>query len=75
MDTQELPDDELIAQAREWRQRALRGEKDARGMAHELEREARRRFGTPKSDAPQPLPEVRPLGVLPQAPLRRWQPW
>lgn len=26
-----------------------------------------RRFGTPKSDAPQPLPEVRPLVMLPQA--------
>lgn len=44
-------------------------------MAHELEREARRRFGTPKHDAPKPLPEVRLLGVLPQAPQRRWKPW
>ncbi len=43
MEIGELPDDELIAQAREWRLRALRGEKDARGWAHELEREVRRR--------------------------------
>lgn len=43
MEINELPDDELMAQAREWRLRALRGEKDARGMAHELERELRQR--------------------------------
>jgi hypothetical protein len=75
MDTQELQDDELIAQAREWRQRALRGEKDARGMAHELEREVRRRFGARMSHTPHLLQEVRLLGVLPQTPQRRWKPW
>jgi hypothetical protein len=75
MDIQELQDNELIEQAREWRQRALRGAKDARGRAHELEREVRRRFGTPQNDVPRPLPEVRLLGVLPQQPLRRWKPW
>ena len=51
MEIQELQDEELMAQAREWRLRALRGEKAARGMAHELEREVRRRFGNPKIDA------------------------
>ncbi len=74
MEPQELQDEELIAQARAWRQRALRGERDARGIAHELEREVRRRFGTSRSDAPQPLPEVPALGVLPQAPQQRWKP-
>ncbi len=42
----ELPEDELKALAREWRARALRGEMEARGIAHELEREVRRRFPT-----------------------------
>ena len=71
MEAQELQDEELISLAREWRRRALRGERDARGMAHELEREARHRFGTSKNDAPQPLPEVRLLAELPQAHQRR----
>lgn len=75
MEVQELRDEELIAQAREWRQRALRGERDARGMAHELEREVRRRFGSPQKDVPQPLPAVRLLADLPQAHQRRWKPW
>lgn len=39
----ELGDEELKAYAREWRLRALRGEREARGPAHELEREIRRR--------------------------------
>ena len=51
MDIQALQDDELMAQARAWRQRALRGEKDARGFAHELECEVRWRF--PKDDSKQ----------------------
>ena len=53
-----------MAQAREWRLRALRGEKAARGMAHELEREVRRRFGNPKADARHVIKEVRVLGEL-----------
>lgn len=64
MEIRELQDDELLAQAREWRQRALRGEKDARGFAHELECEVRRRF--PRNKVPPPLP---------QATQRRWLPW
>ena len=75
MDVQELQDDELIAQAQEWRRRALRGEKAARGIAHELEREVRRRFGTHGTHGQQPLSCVLPLGVLPQPAQRRWKPW
>jgi hypothetical protein len=75
MEVQELQDEELIAQAREWRHRALRGERDARGMAHELECEVRRRFGMPRSDMPQPLPEMRLLAELPRAQQPRWKPW
>lgn len=75
MEIQKLQDEELIAQAREWRRRALRGERDARGKAHELELEVRHRFGTPKNHEPQPLPEVRLLAELPQAHQRRWKPW
>ncbi|MNT67389.1 hypothetical protein D3C72_2055250 [compost metagenome] len=52
MDIRELQDDELLVHAKEWRQRALRGEKDARGLAHELECEVHRRF--PRNDAPPP---------------------
>lgn len=75
MDIQALPDDELLAQATEWRHRALRGEKDARGFAHELEREARRRFGMPKSNIPLTLPTMGPLGVLPTVVRRRRRFW
>lgn len=66
MEIQELQDDELIAQAQEWRLRALRGEREARGMAHELEREVRRRFGNPKTEAHHSLKEVRTLEELPR---------
>lgn len=75
MNVQELQDDELTAQARVWRQRALRGDKSAHGIAHELEREVRRRFGTPQNTAPQPFTEVRLLDVLAPAPQRRWRLW
>lgn len=75
MEIQVLQDDELVAQAHAWRQRALRGEKHARGPAHELEREVRRRFGTPAANTPQSLPADRLLGVLPQVRPRRWKPW
>lgn len=75
MNIQELQDEELIDEARKWRHRALRGERDARGMAHELEREVRRRFGMPRIDAPHPLPKVRLLAELPRAQQPRWKPW
>ena len=73
MDLRELQDDDLLAYAREWRQRALRGEKEARGLAHELECEVRRRF--PRNDAPQTLPPIHLLGAVPQPAQRRWKPW
>ena len=73
MDLRELQDDDLLAQAREWRQRALRGEKDARGFAHELEREVRRRF--PRNETPQKLPPMHLLGALSPTARRPWKPW
>ena len=73
MDLRELHDDDLLTHAREWRQRALRGEKDARGFAHELECEVRRRF--PRNEAPRNLPPMHLLGAMPQTPRRRWKPW
>ncbi|WP_446588923.1 hypothetical protein [Variovorax sp. LARHSF232] len=47
MDLQSLPDEVLAAQAVQWRTRALHGEKGANGLAHEMERELRRRHGVP----------------------------
>lgn len=68
-----LQDKELLAQAREWRLWALRGEKGARGSAHELECEVRQRF--PTNDKPQALPPMRLLSAVPQPTRRRWKPW
>ena len=73
MDIRELQDDDLLAHAREWRQRALRGEKDARGFAHELECEVRRRF--PKVDAPRTLPQTPRLGAIAETTQRRRKLW
>ena len=39
----DLNDDDLMLQAQQWRQRALRGDRSARGVAHALETELRRR--------------------------------
>lgn len=44
-ETEQLPDEELGRSAAEWRKRALQGDLHARGMAHELETELRRRNG------------------------------
>ena len=44
---QELPDEALRAMAIKWRRKALEGNREARGIAHELETELRRRAGTP----------------------------
>jgi hypothetical protein len=62
----------LAAQAAEWRRRALRGEQQARGIAHALERELRRRG----SDIVMPRPELdtRPLDLR-QPPQRWWKLW
>ncbi len=73
MDIRALQDDELMALAREWRLRALRGEKDARGFAHELECEVRRR--RPSNNTPQALPPINLLGAVLPTSQRRWKPW
>ena len=44
---QELPDEALSAMAIGWRKKALEGDLRARGIAHELETELRRRAGAP----------------------------
>ena len=64
----ELNDDDLTRYAQEWRQRSLRGDKQARGIAHALETEVRRR-GQASAPASFEL-DTRP------APLRRpTKPW
>ena len=68
MEIETLPDEELAQRARSWRRRALHGEKDARDLAHRLEVELRRRFGT--HELVFSLPEQRSLDV----PLRV-RPW
>ena len=50
MNITELSDDDLAELAREWRRRSLRGEREARGTAHELEREMRRRSAIQRSN-------------------------
>ena len=62
-----LPEEELGARAAEWRKRALHGDRNARGIAHELETELRRRAGAifPTYDTL----DIRPLEVKQQ---RRW---
>ena len=44
---QELPDEALSTMAIEWRRKALEGDLHARGIAHELETELRRRAEAP----------------------------
>ena len=61
MEPQNLQDHELKAQAHAWRTRALRGDKNARGIAHVLEREVRRRFSPPSNDTVYDSLDLRPL--------------
>ena len=42
---EQLSDEDLAREAGEWRRRALHGDRDANGRAHELEREVVRRAG------------------------------
>ncbi|MET3497082.1 hypothetical protein [Variovorax boronicumulans] len=58
---QELPDEVLSAMAVEWRRKALEGDLHARGIAHELETELRRRAGAPF--ARYDTLDMRPLGM------------
>jgi hypothetical protein len=72
IETEMLPDEELGAQALEWRRRALQGDLYARGIAHRLEAELRRRAGVH-------LPDYDTLDLRPIE-LRRgkrpwWRPW
>ena len=64
----ELNDDDLPRFAQEWRQRALRGDKQARGVAHALETELRRR-GRATAPAPVEL-DTRPATL--RQPARPW---
>ncbi len=73
MELQNLSDADLMAQSKEWRLRALRGDKNAHGFAHELERELRRRH--PTVGVPQPLPSTSVLSYMSVKPLRRWRLW
>ena len=65
----ELSDDELALHAKDWRHRALRGEKSARGVAHALETELRRRVGPPLVRTEPDELDLRP------ARLRGHRPW
>lgn len=60
----DLSDDDLLERARQLRRSALRGQRLARGPAHEHEREVRRRF--PPSASPSQDSAARP---------RSWQFW
>ncbi|MNT37334.1 hypothetical protein D3C72_1734690 [compost metagenome] len=72
MDVCDLDNDELLAQAKEWRLKALRGERDARGLAHELEGEVRRRIpSTYVPLVPAPVGELR-VALGPQKGRRRF---
>ncbi|WP_285412905.1 hypothetical protein [Variovorax sp. efr-133-TYG-130] len=70
--TQELPDEALSAIATEWRRKALEGELHARGIAHELETELRRRVGAPFTNYD--TLDLRPLETR-MAQRRWWQLW
>jgi hypothetical protein len=64
MQTEELTDEQLAAAAHVWHRRAFHGEKHARSVALQLERELRRRAGVPESE---------PAELA--AALRRRRPW
>ncbi|MDR6524357.1 hypothetical protein J2789_007068 [Variovorax paradoxus] len=70
---QTLSDEELGAQALEWRRRALQGEWHARGIAHEFESEMRRRTGAPTSNYDSL--DLRPLELRAAAQRRWWRFW
>lgn len=72
IETETLPDEELGARAVEWRRRALQGDLRARGIAHQLEAELRRRAGAPHPDYD--TLDLRPLAHR-QARRHWWKPW
>ena len=63
-DLAKLGDEELAALAAQWRARALHGEHEANGRAHELEREIRRRAHA-----------LSTFGAKSQEPTKRRHPW
>jgi hypothetical protein len=65
---QELPDEALSWMAIEWRRKALAGDHQARGIAHELETELRRRAGAPFTSYD--TLDMRPIET--RAAQRRW---
>lgn len=72
MEPERLPEEELSAKATEWRKRALQGELQARGIAHQLETELRRRSGS--TDHNYDALDLRPLEAR-QGRRYRWIPW
>lgn len=72
MTKEELPDEVLSTMAIEWRRKALEGELHARGIAHELETELRRRAGAPFTNYD--TLDMRPLETR-SAPRRWWAFW
>ncbi|MDH6164912.1 hypothetical protein M2282_000040 [Variovorax boronicumulans] len=69
---QELPDETLNAMAIGWRRKALEGDLHARGIAHELETELRRRAGAPFTNYD--TLDMRPLEMRTARP-RWWRLW
>ncbi|WP_217636277.1 hypothetical protein [Variovorax sp. OV700] len=69
---QELPDETLSATAIAWRRKPLEGDLHARGIAHELETELRRRAGAPFTNYDTFY--MRPLETR-TARLRGWRFW
>lgn len=72
IDTESLPDADLGALASEWRRRALQGDLHARGVAHQLEAELRRRAGALRPDYE--VLDLRPLEHR-QRQKRWWKLW
>ena len=69
---EDLSDEEVLALARHWRGEALRGDKNARGLAHEYEVEHRRRSGGVRAE-PVALKVSAPLGEIPAK--TNWRLW
>ena len=63
-DLEHIGGEELAALATQWRARALHGDRDANGRAHELERELRRRSGA-----------LSTLGAQLRAPIQPQRAW
>jgi len=68
-----LTDEELGALASDWRKKALQGDPRARGIAHEFEREVRRRTGAPLANYD--ALDLRPLELRVAMQRRWWRFW